>query len=157
MLDWVWKPQNDSQKNRLKSATVSVPILNSYHVYYWRCEINCTAHDYRNEMDLDQVTPLWRNKPVQFECSEPGQGSCSRSIFLRRAPFCSMCLCDENNSVSTPSFFFKISLFNCSCKKSTLWYLLMDSREYIKVILLGPFHFKTSFLSYFFQYPDQLK
>ena len=24
-------------------------------------------------MDLDQVPSLWRNKPVEFECSEPGE------------------------------------------------------------------------------------
>ena len=26
-----------------------------------------------SEMDLDQVPSLWRNKPVQFECNEPGE------------------------------------------------------------------------------------
>ena len=75
MLVWVWKPQTDSQKIKLKSATIGTHILNSYHVYYWRCEIKWRHHQwFQWPSDLLQMKTATSSDLLQMKTATSGCG-----------------------------------------------------------------------------------
>ena len=103
-----------------------------------------------NEMDLDQVPSLWRNKPVQFERSEPEElfkihliaqytqllplnwerpftGHCIMSMFTRQV---GCWQCDSDKAYLLSSF---------SIGKAAIFILVTSSCQWLCVLLLNSY------------------